>query len=111
MGFVGLKLLECGPDGRVLVGRVLQLDDNQRQPVDEQHDVRPAFALVLDDRELVHRQPVVGLWSIEVDHADLGTPDYATGVDVFHRDAINDHPMEGPVPGLQRRAPRTDQSA
>ena len=58
---VGLELLEGRPDRGVLVGRVLQLDHRQRQAVDEQHDVRPAGVLVLDDGELVDREPVVVL--------------------------------------------------
>ncbi len=56
---VGLELLERRPDRGVLVGRVLELDHRQRQAVDEQHDVRPAGVLVLDDGELVDGQPVV----------------------------------------------------
>ena len=56
---VGLELVEGAPDGGVLVGGVLQLDDRERQAVDEQHDVRPALVLALDDGELVDRQPVV----------------------------------------------------
>jgi hypothetical protein len=39
---VGLDLLEGLPDVGVHVGRVLQLDDHQRQAVHEEHDVRPA---------------------------------------------------------------------
>ena len=56
---VGLKLLEGRPDRRVLVGGVLQLDHRQRQPVDEQHHVRPARVLPFRHGELVDGQPVV----------------------------------------------------
>ena len=108
---VGLKLLERRPDRRVLVGRVLQLDDAQRQPVDEQHDVRPAFVLVLDDRELVHREPVVGLRFVEVEYADLVATNPAVSVGVLHRDAGDEHSMEVAVAGLQRRPRRAGHSA
>ena len=103
LGLVGLKLLKRGPDRRILGGRVLQLDDTQRQPVDEQHDVRPAFVLVLNDRELVDCQPVVRPGSVEVNHADLRATDRPIGADVLHRDAIDDHAMKGAVASLQRR--------
>jgi hypothetical protein len=39
---VGLNLVVGLPDVGVFVGRVLQLDQHQRQAVDEQDDVRPA---------------------------------------------------------------------
>jgi hypothetical protein len=42
LGLVGLELLEGFPDVGLLVGGVLQLDDRQRQAVDEQDDVGPA---------------------------------------------------------------------
>ena len=90
---------------------MLQLDDAQRQPVDEQHDVRPAFVLVLDDRELVHREPVVGLRFVEVEDADLVATNPAVRVDVLHRHAGHDQPMEVAVAGLQRRPGRACQSA
>ena len=45
LGLVGLELLERRPDRRVLVRRVLQLDDGERQPVDEEDDVGPPVVL------------------------------------------------------------------
>ena len=42
---VGLELAPGGPDGGVLVGRVLDLDDREGQAVDEQDDIGPAGAL------------------------------------------------------------------
>ena len=68
---VGLKLLPGAPDGRVLVRHVLQLDHALWQSIDKQHHVGPALMPVLDDGELVDRKPIVGLRSIEVDHAGL----------------------------------------
>ena len=108
---VGLKLPERRPDGRVLVGGVLQLDDGERQAVDEQHDVGPPFVLVLDHRELVDREPVVARRVVEVEHANLSAADPPLRVDVLHRHPGDEHPMEVAVPGLQRRPGRSGQSA
>lgn len=65
LGAVGLELLEGGPDRRVLVGGVVQLDNTQGRPVAEEHDIRPARKAGLADRELVDRQPVVVFWLIK----------------------------------------------
>ena len=108
---VGLKLLVRGPDRRVFVGRVIQLDDGERQAVHEQHDVGPSFVLVLDDGELVDRQPVVPRWFAEVEHAHLSAADTPLRVDVLHRHPGDEHPMEVAVSGLQCRAGRPGQSA
>ena len=104
-------MLERRPDRRVLVGGVLQLDDAQRQPVDEQHDVRPAFVLVLDDRELVHCEPVVGLRFVEVEYADLRAMNRTVSVDILHRHAVDHHAVKGAIAGFQRRAGRMRQAA
>ena len=74
---VGLQLVERAVERRVLVAGVLQLDHAERQAVDEDHHVGPAVRLVLDDRELVHRQPVVGVGIVEVDQADAVAADRA----------------------------------
>ena len=58
---VGLQLVEGAVERGVFVAGVFQLDDAERQAVDEDHDVRPAVRLVLDHGELVDRQPVVGV--------------------------------------------------
>ena len=108
---VGLKLLEGRRDGGVLVGGALQLDDGERQAVDEQHDVRPPFMLVLDHRELVDGKPVVARRFAEIEHANLCAADPALRVDVLHRHPGDEHPMEVAVPGLQRRPVRPGQSA
>ena len=55
----------------VFVAGVFQLDHAERQAVDEDHDVRPPVGLVLDHRELVDRQPVIGGGIVEIDQADL----------------------------------------
>jgi hypothetical protein len=57
---VGLDLVVNLPDVGVEVGRVLQLDQHQRQAVDEQQQVGPAAVARPLDGELVDVQPVVG---------------------------------------------------
>ena len=59
------------------VGGVLQLDDRERQAVDEQHDVGPPFMAVLDDGELVDRETVVAVRLLEVEHSNLTAADLA----------------------------------
>ena len=59
LGLVGLELVECRPDVRLLVGRVLELDHRDRQAVDEAHQVGPPGVLGALDGELVHDQKAV----------------------------------------------------
>ena len=110
-GLVGLELLPGGPDRDVLVGGVLQLDDAQGQAVEEQDDVGAAGVPVLGDGELVDRQPVVVVRFVEVDDLGLVPPDGAVAGPVLHVDAVDQHPVEGPVPGLQGHAFRVGQLA
>ena len=53
----------------------------KRQAVDEQHDVRAAIVVILDHRELIHRQPVVALYdsskSIKLRYISSDTPVFA----------------------------------
>ena len=98
---VGLELRVGAPDRRVLIRRVLQLDQAQRQPVDEDHDVRPPVVLPLDHRELVHRQPVVRPHVAEIHQPHMIARDAAIGPRIFHRHAIAQHPVKGAV-GLRR---------
>ena len=107
---VGLKLLEGRVDRGVFVGWVLQLDDAERQSVDEQHDVGPPFMVVLEDGELIDGEPVVRARFVEVQHAHLGAANPTVCVGVLHSDAGDDHAMEVAVPGLQRRPGRAGQS-
>src|SRR5438270_110675 len=53
LGLVGLQLVEGTVERGVLVAGVLQFDDAKRQPVDEDHNIRPALRLVFDHRVLV----------------------------------------------------------
>ena len=76
---VGLDLLPGRPHRGLLVRRVLELDQAQWKAVDEQHDVRPPLVLVLDDGELVDRQPVVVGGVLVVEDGDLGSAQGAAG--------------------------------
>ena len=109
LGLVGPELLPRAPDSRVLVRRVLELDHPERQAVYEQHYIRAALVLVLDDGELVDRQPVVVGRVVEIDNTGLRPPDRAVLDAVLHRHAIHDHAMEGAVAGLQHRPFRAGQ--
>ena len=111
LGLVGLELLPRRPDGGVLVGRVLQLDHAQGQPVDEQHHVRPAGVPVLGDGELVDRQPVVVGGVVEVDDPDEVAAHRTPGLPVLDLHAIHEHPVELAVASCQRRPLRACQLA
>ena len=108
---IGLQLVERRPDVGVLVGRVLQFDDGQRQPVDEQHHVRPAGVLAFGDGELIDGEPVVVLRVVEVDHARLRAGDRAVLAAVLDRDAVDQHAVHGAVTLDQRRRVNLDQLA
>ena len=103
LGLVGLELLPGGPDGRVLVCRVLELDQPERKPVDEQHDIRAPLVLVLDHGDLIDREPVVAGWGVEIHDTHLRAPDVAVIRAVLHRHAVHDHAVEGAVADLDRR--------
>jgi hypothetical protein len=102
-GFVGLELLEGRPDRGILVRRVFELYDRQRQAVDEEHDVRSAAMLVLRHGELVDRQPVVGGRVLEVQHPRLGAADLAVGRAVLHRHPVHQQAMHRTVARRQLR--------
>ena len=88
------------PDGGVFIGRILEFDDAKGEPVDEQDNVRAPLVAVLDDGELVDREPVVGRRVVEVDHLSLGTADRAVDV-MLHGHTIDEHAVERSVAGLQ----------
>lgn len=94
---VGLHLGVGGPDRRVFVGRVLQLDQGQRQTVDEDHDIGPPVVLSFDHRELLDRQPVVRIDVVEVDQPDVVAGDRAIRPRVFDRDPFPQQPLKRPV--------------
>lgn len=94
---VGLQLLERLLGRGVHVRRVLQLDDNKRQAVDERDDVGPLGDLAFLDRELVDRQPVVGVDVVEVDEPRLVAGDAAVGPRVLHVDSVAEQAAEAVV--------------
>ena len=90
---LGKCLLQRGD----LVGRVLQLDQRQRQPVDEHQHVRAAGLAVLDDAELVDRQPVIGVGIVEVDQLHTGCPHRPVAGPVLHRHPVGDQLVDAGV--------------
>ena len=111
LGLVGLELPPRRPDGGVLVGGVLQLDDPQGQAVDEQHHVRPARAPILGDGELVDGEPVVVVAALEADDPDLVPAHPSIRIPVLDLHAVDEHPVEGAVAGLEGRSFRPGQLA
>ena len=75
-----LKLLPGVPDVGVLVGGVLELDDAEGQPVQEQDDIGPSGGLVLPHGELVDGEPVVVVGVLEVDDAGRHSGHGAVGL-------------------------------
>ena len=103
-GFVGLELLPRGPNGGVLIRRVLEFDHPKRQAIDEQHDIRSPFVMAFDDRELIDREPVVIGGNVEVDHAGLRPADGTVIGPILNRHTFHQHPVEAAIPCFQRRA-------
>ncbi len=60
--------MERRPDRRTAGDGVLQLDDCQRQAVDEDHHVRAALAVIFHHRELMHGEEVVLLRLIIIEN-------------------------------------------
>ncbi len=94
---VGLQLVEGLPGRGLGIARVLELDDGQRQPIDEHDHVRPSVGLALDHGELVDRQPVVGLRVVEVEQPGLVAGDRAVGPRVLDVDTVDEQAMEAAV--------------
>jgi hypothetical protein len=101
---VGLELVERAPEGRVLVRGVLEFDEHERQAVHEQYHVRTARVLGLAYRELVDREPVVGVGLVELKDPHLSARDGAVRAAILHRDPIHQVAMEGTVACFQGRA-------
>ena len=85
------------------VFRNLQLDDSEWQPVNKDDDVRSAIVLAFDDSELVHSQPAVRLWIVEVDQPDVITRDGSIVAAIFDWHAISQHLMKRAVVADERR--------
>ena len=99
--FVCLELIPGVPDVGVLVGRVLELDDAQGQPVQEEDYVRAAGGLVLLHSDLVNRQPVVVGGFFEVDDVRGFAARRPVGSSDGYCDSPSKGVVEGPVPGFQ----------
>jgi len=56
---VGLKLVEGRPDRGLFVSGIFELNDSQRDPVHEDHDIGPPVVVALHDGQLVDHHPVV----------------------------------------------------
>ena len=101
---VGLELLVGVPDRGLLVGGVLQFNDGQRETVEENDYVGPAVVPGLDDRELIHRQPVICLHGAEIHQPHLVAFDRAVGPGILHVHAIAQHFVKRTVGLLERRS-------
>ena len=108
---VGLELLPGRPHRGLLIRRVLEFDQTEWQAVDEQHDVGPTLVLVLHDRELVDRQPIVVGRVVKVEAQDLRSAHGAANAPILDRHAVHEHAVEGAVTGFYRRAFRPGQLA
>jgi hypothetical protein len=93
------KLVDGVPHRCVLVGRVFQLDDAERQSVDKDHDVGAAALPPVDNGELIDRQPVVLLRPLEIDDLRLGASDRPVRPAVFDADSVDQHAMQDTVAG------------
>ena len=99
---VGLDLVVSGGEPFVGVFRNLQLNDSERQPVNEDDDVRPAIVLAFNDGELVHRQPVVRVGIIEVDQPDVIARDASIIAAILDRNTVAQHAMKRAIVGNER---------
>ena len=94
---VGLELRERLPDVGVLIRRILQLDDAQRQAVDENHHVGPPVVLAFDHGELVHHEPVVVVRVGKINQPDDLRADAAIFPPALDGDAVHEQPVKGAV--------------
>ena len=94
-GFVGLELVIGVPDGGLGVGGVFEFDHGQGQAVDEEDDVRAAVVAVLDDGELVEREPVI-VRGVVGQELHLRAAQRAVG-GVFDGDAVDQIAVGGAV--------------
>ena len=71
---VGLELVEGAGQGCVLIAWVFQFENTQRQAIDEQHHVRAAIVSLLNDRDLIHCQPVIVIEPVATAEIDQANP-------------------------------------
>ena len=108
--FVCLELIPGVPYVGVLVGRVLELDDAQGQPVQEEDYVRAAGGLVFLHCELVDGQPVIVGRILEVDDGRGFAARCAVGSSDRDSYSPREDMVEGPVPCLQGRSIWVDEA-
>ena len=108
---VGLELLEGIPNRGLLVGRIFQLDDRERETIEKNHDVGPAVVAGFDDGELIHREPVVRERVVEIHQSHLVALDRAVGPGILHVHAIAQHLVKGAVRPGERRRPHAQHFA
>ena len=94
---VGLQLVVSRVDCGGFVRRVLQFDDRKRQAIDEDDDIRAARVLVLLNGELVDHKPVVRVGLVEIQNANLRSPNVAGLVAVLDRHTVDEHSLEAAV--------------
>ena len=92
-----MQLIEGAVERGVLVAGVLEFDHAQGQAVNKDHDIGPTVDLVLDHRELVDREPVVGVRVVKVDKPRLLAADGAIRTPHLNRHALNQIAVQAPV--------------
>ena len=95
-GLVGFELADGGGKRRVFVAGVFQLQQSERQAVDEKHNVGAAVLAPFDHRELIDDEPVIGLRIEKIDQPDFGG-DKPAGVFVLDIDALGEETMQAAV--------------
>ncbi len=101
---VSLQLIESLPQVGVHIGGVLQLQQHQRQAVDEQDDVGATSVLRPLNAELIDRQPVVAAHIRPVNQPHEIAPGFAILL-VLHRHTADQQAMEQAVRGKLNRQP------
>ena len=105
----GLQLAQGRREGGALVGGALELEDGERQPVDEDDDIGAAFVAVLPNGELVDGDPVVRVRIVEIHDLRLRVARFAGPVAVCDGDSLDDHAVGGAVARLERASLRPEE--
>ncbi len=108
---VGLKLIESACQGGALSPGGFELNNGQRQPVDEQHNVWSSLHLSGNYRKLLHCQPVVVARLLKVDQAHAACCEHAVITIIFNLRAIDQQAMDSAVLFQQVRQFRLRQAA
>ncbi len=96
---VGLALVPGAAQGGVLGAGVLQLQQAERDAVDEDDDIRAPVPAGLDDGELVDREPVVRSRMRPVDEPDQGGTHRPVRGPVLDRHPLDEEPVHAFVLG------------